>query len=125
MAVTVFLKRGPTVQPAAKRARTVDKPNAAYLPKGIGPFSNCIGWEGRNIFILFTIVVVRCASFGSIPRIFYCVDDRTGAARVVTGSSWQTSHAGGMEAALTRRDLCRARDISNSLNLNLPLSPIR
>src|SRR5258708_6729220 len=90
MAVTVFLERGQTVHPAAKRARTVDKPNAAYLPKGIAPFSNLIGWEVRNIFILFTIVVVRCASSGSIPRIFYCVDDRTGAARVVTGSSWQT-----------------------------------
>jgi hypothetical protein len=35
------------------------------------------------------------------------------ATRVVTGSSRQTSHAGGMEAALTRRDLCRARAISN------------
>jgi hypothetical protein len=43
------------VQPAAKRARTVDKLNAAYLPKGIAPFSNLIGWEVRNIFILLTI----------------------------------------------------------------------
>src|SRR5260370_29186786 len=125
MVLPGFLYREPPEQPAAKRARTVDKPNAAYLPKGIAPFSNLIGWEVRNIFILFTIVVVRCASSGSIPRIFYCVDDRTGAARVVTGSSWQTSHAGGMEAALIRRDLCRARDISNSLDLNLPLIPIR
>jgi hypothetical protein len=47
------------------------------------------------------------------------------ATRVVTGPSRQTSHAGGMEAALTRRDLCRARDISDSLDLNLPVSPIR
>jgi len=40
----------------------VDKPNAAYLPKGIAPFSNLIGWEVRNIFIVFTAVVVRCCS---------------------------------------------------------------
>jgi predicted AAA+ superfamily ATPase len=43
----------------------------------------------------------------------------------MTGSSRQTSHAGGMEAALTRRDLCRARAICNSLDLNHPLSTIR
>jgi hypothetical protein len=47
------------------------------------------------------------------------------ATRVVTGVSRQTSHASGMEAALTRRDLRRARDISNSLDPNLTLSPIR
>jgi len=45
--------------------------------------------------------------------------------RVVTGPSRQTSHASGMEATLTRRDLCRARAISNFLDVNLPLSPIR
>ena len=44
------------------------------------------------------------------------------ATRVVTGSSRQTSHARGMETAFTRRDLCRARAIFNSLDLNLPLA---
>jgi len=39
------------------------------------------------------------------------------ATRVVSGSSRQASHAGGMEVALTRRDLYRGRDISNSLDL--------
>ena len=35
-------------------------------------------------------------------------------------SSRQTSHASGKEAALDRRDLCRARAIFNSLDLNPP-----
>ena len=50
------------MQPAAKMARTVHKPNAAYLPEGIAGLSNFIGWEVSNTFILFTAVVVRCCS---------------------------------------------------------------
>ena len=47
------------------------------------------------------------------------------ATRVVTGSSPQTSHAGGMETPSTCRDLCRGRAIFNSLDLNLPLNSFR
>ena len=50
------------MQPAVKMARTVLKPNAAYLPEGIARLSNLIGWEVRNTFVLFTAVVVRCCS---------------------------------------------------------------
>ena len=38
------------------------------------------------------------------------------------GPSRQTSHARGMEAAVTRRDLCRARTIFNSLTLTCLLA---
>jgi len=50
------------VQPAAKMARTVDKPNVTYFPEGIARLSNLIGWEVRDTFILFTAVAVRCCS---------------------------------------------------------------
>ena len=57
------------MQPAAIMARTVDKPNAAYLPEGIARLSNLIGWEVRSTFILFTAVVVRCGSIALLmPR---------------------------------------------------------
>jgi len=47
------------------------------------------------------------------------------ATRVVTGFLRQISHARGMEAPLIRRDLRCASAISDSLDGNLPLSPIR
>ena len=50
------------MQPAAKMARTVHKPNVAYLPEGIARLSNLVGWDVRNTLILFTAVVVRCCS---------------------------------------------------------------
>ena len=50
------------MQPVAKMARTVHRPNEAYLPEGIPRLSNLIGWDVRNTFILFTAVVVRCCS---------------------------------------------------------------
>ena len=50
------------MQPVAKMARTVHKPNAAYLPEEIARLSSLIGRDVRNTFILFTAVVVRCCS---------------------------------------------------------------
>src|SRR5258708_13555284 len=51
-------------------ARTVHKPNAAYLPEGIARLSNLSGWEVRNTFILFTAAVVRCCSIAlHMPRL--------------------------------------------------------
>jgi len=44
---------------------------------------------------------------------------------LVTFRSRQTSHAKGMETPFTRRDFWRASAISNSLDLNLPLSTFR
>jgi hypothetical protein len=86
-------------------------------------------WEGTYQLAALPAVRVRssrpCQSTAEILFAHTLQAKMKSATRFVTGSSRQTLHAGGTAAALTRRDLCRARDISNSLDLNLPLSPIR
>src|SRR5260370_19871421 len=64
-------------------ARTVDNPNATYLPEGIARLSNLSGWEVRNTFILLIPVIVSCCSIAlHMPQYREFSDEsKTGSAR--------------------------------------------